>query len=290
MSLDMWYHAAESDWVFRWGLVYPGVWIFVLFWVFAFGACIGSFLNVCIWRIPRGESLSKAASHCTVCGNPIRWFDNIPIVSYLVLRGRCRSCRTPYSCTYFLVELITGLLSVLVVLKTGLAQQLPSIIPARELLIFFGMACAVTDLRFRVVPDKLTFTGMIFALLAAAFFPAAWGVEIFWKSVLYSLFSGIIPGIVLGIFAVAGKWIAKKDVLGWGDVKFTMLCGMLIGLPGVVFALLAGSFAGTVWGLVVKRKLDAALPFAPFIFGGALLWIFCDSRILDLFFSLMIRF
>ncbi len=282
-DMERWYHLSDIDWVSRWGLVYPGVWIFVIFWVFAFGACIGSFLNVCIWRIPRGESLSKASSHCTVCGNPIRWYDNIPIVSYLVLRGRCRACKTPYSCTYFIVELITGVLTALVAVKAGLAQQYASVIPAWMLLVFFGMACAVTDLRFRIVPDKLTFTGMIFALLAAALLPAAWGVEVWWRSLLFSLISGIAPALFLAIFAILGKLIAKRDVLGWGDIKFTMMCGMFTGLFGIFFALLAASFTGTVFGLVAKRKLNAELPFAPFIFGGVLLWIFCDRFILDVF-------
>ena len=287
-NMELWYHASDTDWVSRWGLVYPGVWIFVIFWVFAFGACIGSFLNVCIWRIPRGESLSKAASHCTVCGNKIRWFDNIPIVSYLVLRGKCRACKTPYSCTYFLVELITGSLVALAAVKAGLSQQLASVIPLWMLLIFFGISCSVTDLRFRIVPDKLTFTGMIFAAVTSALMPAAWGTEVWWKALIYSVISGIFPAVFLAIFAVSGKFIAKRDVLGWGDVKFTMMCGMYTGSYGIFFALLAASFTGTVFGLAAKRKLDAELPFAPFIFGGVLLWIFCDRIILDIFTKLII--
>lgn len=289
MDWELLYHAGKTDWFSRWGLIYPGVWIFVLFWVFAFGACIGSFLNVCIWRIPRGESLSKAASHCTVCGNPIKWFDNIPIVSYLVLRGKCRHCRTPYSCSYFVVELITGLLTVAVVVKTGLLQQNPAVIPGWILLVFFGIACAVTDLRFRVVPDKLTFTGMIFALLAASGCPSAWSREVYWQGALAALISGAIPLAALGIFALAGRWIAKREVLGLGDVKFTAMCAMMIGLPGTFFALLAGSLAGTLGGLAVKRKLNAQLPFVPFIFGGALIWIFADQWILDFYRMLIIQ-
>lgn len=289
MDWELLYHAGKTDWFSRWGLVYPGVWIFVLFWVFAFGACIGSFLNVCIWRIPRGESLSKAASHCTVCGNPIKWFDNIPIVSYLVLRGKCRHCRTPYSCSYFVVELITGLLTVAVVVKTGLLQQNPAVIPGWILLVFFGIACAVTDLRFRVVPDKLTFTGMIFALLSASGCPSAWSREVYWQGALAALISGAIPLAALGIFALAGRWIAKREVLGLGDVKFTAMCAMMIGLPGTFFALLAGSLAGTLGGLAVKRKLNAQLPFVPFIFGGALIWIFADQWILDFYRMLIIQ-
>ena len=207
MNFEMWFFHSASDWFNSWGLVYPGVWIFFFFWIFAFSACIGSFLNVCIWRIPRGESLSKAASHCTVCGAKIRWYDNIPVASYLILRGRCRSCRTPYSSSYFFVELICALLVTALWAKTGLCRQLPEIIPARMLLIFFGMACAVTDMRFRVVPDKLTYTGMIFALVTAALLPAAWGVDLSWEAALQSLAQGLFPAVFLAIFAELGKLI-----------------------------------------------------------------------------------
>jgi leader peptidase (prepilin peptidase)/N-methyltransferase len=286
MNLEMWYHSAADNWFASYGLVYPGVWGFVLFWVFAFGACIGSFLNVCIWRIPRGESLSKASSHCTVCGNPIKWFDNIPVISYLVLRGRCRSCRTPYSCSYFVVELICGILTVLTVFKTGICSQSAAVIPARMLLVFFGVSCAMTDIRFRTVPDKLTYTGMLLALLTAALCPAAWGTDSFLKSLQWSFFSGVLPAAFLLIFAEIGKWAARQDVIGMGDVKFVALCGMLIGLPGTVFAVMCGSFAGTLWGLAVKRKLNVHLAFVPFIALSALVWIFFDRQILDFYIAL----
>lgn len=283
MNFEMWFFRSTADWFNSWGLVYPGVWIFFFFWIFAFGACIGSFLNVCIWRIPRSESLSKACSHCTVCGAKIRWYDNIPVASYLILRGRCRHCRTPYSSSYFFVELICGLLVTALWAKTGLCRQMPEIIPARMLLIFFGMACAVTDMRFRVVPDKLTFTGMIFALLTAALLPAAWGVEKSWEAALQSLAQGLLPAVFLAIFAELGKLVSRQEVIGWGDIKFTALCGMLIGLPGTVFALFAGSLTGSLWGVAVERKMSAKVPFVPFIMCGALIWIFFDQQILGFY-------
>ena len=112
-----------SEWWFRAGLEYPTVAVFAFFAVFVFGSCLGSFLNVCIWRLPLGESVVTAPSHCTKCGYEIRWYDNIPIVSYLVLRGRCRCCREPYSCRYLVVEALTGVLFVLAFVTVGLAGQ-----------------------------------------------------------------------------------------------------------------------------------------------------------------------
>ncbi|MBR7131113.1 MAG: prepilin peptidase [Lentisphaeria bacterium] len=288
-DLGVWYHLAQEDWFIRWGLIYPGVWFVVIFWVFAFGACIGSFLNVCIWRIPRGESLSKAASHCTVCGNPIRWYDNIPVASYLILRGRCRSCRTPYSASYFAVELLCGILTALLVVKSGLSEQSAAVIPGRMLLIFFGVACAGTDWRFQVVPNKLTFSGMAMALLLAALLPSVWGCDKFWMAVIWSLLSGVIPALLLWLFALAGKKIAGQEVLGMGDVKFVAMCGMFLGLPGVLFTVIAGSFAGTLWGIIIKQSFKAKLPFVPFLMLGAVIWIFADIPLLDWYALLFIR-
>ena len=286
INWEMWYHQINGNWFRAWGLSYPWVGVVVIFWIFAFGACIGSFLNVCIWRIPRGESLSKASSHCTVCGSPIRWYDNIPVISYLVLRGRCRSCRTPYSATYFMVELCCGVLAALLVLKTGLSGQSAEVIPARMLMIFFGVTCGMTDLRFRVVPDKLTFTGMFFALLSALVFPEAWSTGNRLAALCCCFVSGAIPGGVLAVFALLGRLLCRRDVIGWGDVKFVILCGMFLGLPGAVFSLFAGSFFGTYWGIAVERKLDAALPFVPFIVLGTWFWMFFDIPLLNFFVKL----
>ena len=286
MNFELWYFPAARDWFSEWGMIYPGVWVLALFWVFVFGACIGSFLNVCIWRIPRGESLSKAASHCTVCGHPIRWYDNIPVASYLILRGRCRHCRTPYSPSYFFVELFCGALCALLVVKTGLMRQSAAVIPARMLLIFFAVSCGLTDIRSRIVPDKLTFAGMIFALLAAAACPSAWGTDRVGQALFSSLLSGAVAGVILALFAVVGMVVSKREILGMGDVKFIAMCAMLIGLPGTFFTLLAASLAGTVWGLAVKRRLAASLPFVPFLAAAALVWIFADRYILDVFLSL----
>ena len=282
-NISSWYFDSPKDWFTVWGMGYPGVWIFVIFWIFAFGACIGSFLNVCIWRIPRGESLSKASSHCTVCGNPIRWYDNIPVISYLVLRGRCRACRTPYSSSYFWVELICGFLIAMTVVKTGLSEQIPELIPMRMLMIFFGISCAMTDIRFRVVPDKLTYSGMVFALIFAVIFPESQMTSDRLQALLNVLTSGVIPAGVLAVFAQLCKLCCNREAIGCGDIKFIALCGMLLGIPGAFFALFSGSVAGLLWGVLVKRQLNGVLAFVPFITLGAWGWIFFDRQILDIF-------
>jgi prepilin signal peptidase PulO-like enzyme (type II secretory pathway) len=190
---------------------------------------------------------------------------------------------------YFWVELVTGILVMLVVLKTGLCNQLAQIIPGRMLLIFFGVSCSMTDIRFRVVPDKLTYSGMVFALLAASALPEAWGTSGHLTGMAHALSAGLLAGWLLFVFAELGKIFTGKDVIGMGDVKFLALCGMLIGLPGTLFALLAGSWAGALWGVAVKRSFSAKLAFVPFIFLAALVWIFFDRQILDFYLKLIIQ-
>ena len=280
---EMWFHPAAGDWFARFGMVYPAVWGFVLFWVFAFGACIGSFLNVCIWRIPRGESLSKAASHCTVCGTPIRWYDNLPVLSYLLLRGRCRACHARYSSTYFWVELSCGGLFALALLKTGLSRQVPELIPAQWALIFFAIGAALIDLRHRIIPDRMNYAAMVTGLLLALIFPAAWGTVSRFGAAATCVLSGVIPAAFAAIFACVGKWLCKKSVLGWGDVKFLVGIGMLAGLPGGVFSLFFGAASGCIVGLICGRKYDDPIPLGPFLAAGALIWIFADQRLLEMY-------
>ena len=128
------------DWWTRWGLVYPAVFFSACFAAFAYGACLGSFMNVCIWRMPRGESVVNAPSHCTKCGAHIRWYDNLPVVSYLVLRGRCRNCHAPYSPRYLAVEVLCGLLFVAVLVKCGLTRQVPGVMFFYCVALLFSVA------------------------------------------------------------------------------------------------------------------------------------------------------
>ncbi len=282
----MWYHLSETDWYSRIGMVYPVVWGIVFFWIFAFGACWGSFLNVCIWRIPRGESLSKAASHCTSCGAPIHWYDNLPVISFLVLHGKCRQCGQSYSPSYFFVELFCGIFFVLTVLKTGFFRQTPAVLPAHFAMIFFAAGCALIDIRHRVIPDKMNYSAMVCGILCALLLPQMWGGISRLYALFWCLLSGVVPAVILAAFAFSGKMICKKTVIGMGDVKFIMATGMLIGLPGAVFALLAGAISGCAIGVILKKKLDAAIAFGPFLASGALFWVFAGNTLLDIYYKI----
>lgn len=277
---------AGYDWYFRAGLEYPAVLLSVLFAIFAFGSCWGSFLNVCIWRMPRRESVVTAPSHCTVCGNDIRWYDNIPVVSYLVLRGRCRMCSTPYSCRYFAVELITGSVFIALFLKLGAVEQLPQTTLFYWLGFWYLLGAAWIDAKHRIIPDRLTIPVLIIAVILSAVFPEAVGADIHWKGAATAIISAAAVSGFLYLFALAGRKIAKgRDALGLGDVKLCAVLAIILGIAGVCFSLFAASIGGMVYGtiLAIKRRRPigtTAIPFAPFIATGAVIWMFAGNWIL----------
>ncbi|MBE6384311.1 MAG: prepilin peptidase [Lentisphaerae bacterium] len=275
---------ATYDWWQRVGFDYPVVWGSAVFAVFALGACLGSFLNVCIWRIPRGESVVTAPSHCTVCGADIHWYDNLPIISYLVLRGRCRNCHTPYSCRYLIVEALTGTLFTAVLFKVGLAQQVPAVLPLYWWCILLAVSSAWIDARFRIIPDALTYPAILVGLVLHGVLPSACGASNWYAGILYALLSALIPAGFLSIFSIVGRKMTGKDVLGWGDVKFIAACGALLGFPGALFVLLSGSLSGTVYGIVLskirKRSLSrCSIAFGPFLAAGAVIWTLAGNWI-----------
>ena len=260
------------------------VWFFV-FSSFLFGSCLGSFLNVCIWRMPLGESIVTAPSHCPKCGTPIRWFDNIPVVSYLALRGRCRSCKAPISPRYVIVETLTGILFALLLFKVGATQQ-----PPFTLLLYFTMTllCITTiwiDFEHRLIPDATTYPAILFGLAASAAFPSVWGVSNHLLSGAYALISGAAAGGALALFAIVGRAVSGREVLGWGDVKFVTAAGILLGLPGACFAVLAGSLLGSLYGVFRAfrsgRKLSrVTVPLGPFLAFGCFAWMFAGEKLL----------
>ena len=276
---------ADYDWWFRAGFEYVSCLSVALFAVFVFGSCWGSFMNVCIWRMPRRESVVTAPSHCTSCGADIRWYDNLPVISYLVLRGRCRACGTHYSCRYFVVELIMGLLFCGVFIKAGLSQQVPGILANYWIALLFTVAAAWIDAQHRIIPDALNFPVMLLGVIAAALLPEVWGTPVWYKGLLSALIAGLVPGVFLALFSLLGAFFTGQEVLGWGDVKFVAACGILLGIPGAFFMILAGSLSGCLYGVFYARlkKLPlkgCSIPFGPFLAGGAVLWIFIGNFIL----------
>ncbi|WP_035588205.1 prepilin peptidase [Hippea jasoniae] len=235
--------------------------------VVVFGLVIGSFLNVCIYRIPRGESIVYPPSACPVCKNRIKWYDNIPVLSFVLLKGRCRYCKSPISVVYPAVEMLTAIFTYLVYRKFGICLDL-------AVYLIFGYALIVAsfiDLKHFIIPDRISIglivVGLIFALLQ--------------HRVVDSLIGGAAGFLILYAVAVFGKLIFKKEAMGGGDIKLLSGIGTFIGLKGVLFSLFVGSFVGAAAGigymLISKKDSDSQIPFGPALSFAAVLYIFVGS-------------
>ena len=245
--------------------------------LFVFGLLIGSFLNVCILRIPEGESIVFPASHCPKCEAAIAWYDNLPLVSWLVLRGRCRSCAEPIAFRYFLVELLTGLAAVAVWARIGLGF---------EWVVLFGFTAAMIvitfiDLDHRIIPDVISLPGIVVGF-ALSFRGDPGPVS----SAVGILIGG---GILLAVAWGYAAWTGREG-MGGGDIKLLGMIGAFLGWPAVPFTMLVSSLTGSIVGLSLMwwTGSDAkyAIPFGPFLALGALAYVFCGEEVLTWYLAL----
>ncbi|OFW14986.1 MAG: hypothetical protein A3F70_15670 [Acidobacteria bacterium RIFCSPLOWO2_12_FULL_67_14] len=227
----------------------------------AAGFIVGSFLNVCIHRLPRRESVVWPGSRCASCGRTLAWYENIPVASWLVLRARCRTCGAPISPIYPLVETATA-----VVFAGGLAVYGPT--PLLAVRLMFASALIVLfviDLQHRILPNAITLPGAALGFLASWFLPPGW------FSSLVGIAAG--AGIPLAI-AEAYRRVRGQEGLGMGDVKMLAMVGAFLGWPLMILTLVIASFAGSIAGLTLlasgKGTMQAALPFGTFLALGAL--------------------
>lgn len=232
---------------------------------------VGSFLNVCIFRIPADRSIVFPGSSCPHCGKPIRWFDNVPCVSFLALRARCRDCGEKISPQYFAVELLTGILFVVFYRHFGL-------MPAGVIYLVLTLALLVEsaiDWRHEIIPDRITLPGIALGVALSAFFPALYGEGGRWGGVLQSLGGILLGGGFLYLAAVAAEAILKKEAMGGGDVKLLAMIGSFLGWKGVLWTIFVSSLLGTVVGLYLRlMKGRERIPFGPFLGLAAVLYIF----------------
>jgi leader peptidase (prepilin peptidase)/N-methyltransferase len=240
--------------------------------VFLFGLCIGSFLNVCIHRIPTGKSIVHPGSSCPACGNAIRFYDNIPLLSYVLLRGRCRRCRTAISPRYPAVELLAALAAFGAYARFGMSLE------SLVYFIFMAALLAVTfiDLDHRIIPDVITLPGIPVFFLAALLLPS-----ISWTN---SLIGVIVGGGSLYLVGLVYYLLTRKEGMGGGDVKLLAMIGALVGWQGVLFTIFVASGVGTLAGLVVmgitRGNMKLKIPFGPFLAIGAVAYVFFGPRLI----------
>jgi leader peptidase (prepilin peptidase) / N-methyltransferase len=256
------------------------------FWAFLLGLVVGSFLNVCIHRLPRGLSIVTPRSHCPQCGRFLRWYDNIPLVSYMLLRGRCRTCRKAIPFRYTLVEAVTAVLSVLVYAKFGVSWA--------YVLYFFLLTApliciAFIDLEHKIIPDMISLPGIAAGVATTLVISGPP-----YSAALITSFGGILAG---GGTLFAISWVYEKirhqEGIGGGDVKLAAMIGAFFGWKAVFLILLLSSLLGSIAGIFLmiclRRGSQASIPFGPFLSAGALVYLFVGNELVRWYLGLSSR-
>ncbi|MCH8810449.1 MAG: prepilin peptidase [Gemmatimonadetes bacterium] len=241
------------------------------------GLMIGSFLNVCTLRWPEDESVVFPGSHCPKCGKPIRWYDNVPVLGYILLLARCRACREPISLQYPLVELATGLVWAGMFSYEGLSFE--ALRGALLLTILFGIA--LTDARFYIIPDQFSLGGLVLGL-GLAFLPG--GID-----PLGALIGAVVGFGLLESVAVLGKWMFKKDAMGGGDIKMMAMVGAFLGWEGVLLTVFMGALLGSVIFGPISYKTKKLVPFGIFLAAGAAVTYGFGADIIDWYWTNMLH-
>jgi leader peptidase (prepilin peptidase)/N-methyltransferase len=261
--------------------------------VLLFGLIVGSFLNVCIARIPLESSIISPPSHCPRCNTPIRWYDNIPLVSFAVLRGRCRTCAQRISWRYPLVELLNGLLFLWAIFEFGFTGEAILVMALCSTLVVITFI----DLDHQIIPDVITYPGMVIGLGVAPFFMSTLAVPLSFGlgAVLPPMgqygtaFLNAFIGLVLGgapLYLIGLLWekLRKVEAMGGGDVKFMAMVGSFLGWKGAFLTIMLGAVSGSIVGvaliLLKKHQADKVIPFGPFLAFGTLLTLFMGPEII----------
>lgn len=240
--------------------------LFLDVFVFVFGAVVGSFLSVCIYRLPDGLSIVFPSSHCTACDKPVRPYDNIPLISYLCLRGRCRDCGARISWRYPLVELLAAVSALTLFRHFGLAW------PALIYFVFIAALIVITfiDLEHQIIPDIITLPGIPLFFLA--------GVFILKVPFLDALLGVLIGGGSLYAIAKGYQLLTGREGMGGGDIKLLAMIGGLLGWQSLIFIVFTSSLLGAIVGLVTilikGADMKYAIPFGPFLSLAAVGFIF----------------
>jgi leader peptidase (prepilin peptidase) / N-methyltransferase len=243
--------------------------IMELLFVIIFGLLIGSFLNVCIYRIPRNESISYPPSHCGSCGKNIKGYDLIPVISYTLLKGKCRYCKEKISIRYPAIEVLTAVLFSAVYIKYGLSFELLKYINLTALLIVISMIdLETTDVYFKTILFGII-TGIIFI---------GFGYYLSEINVMNYLVAGLIGGLVIALIIVITKG------MGWGDAEICLVCGLYLGLRHTVVMLLFAFIFGAVIGMALivlkKKSRKDYIPFGPFIAAAAIFSILFGENVI----------
>lgn len=250
--------------------MYYGIGIILLF---ILGLIVGSFCNVCIYRIPRNESIIYPASHCPKCSTTILAKDNIPLLSYILLKGRCRNCGSKIFIQYPVVEFLTGLIYVIIYLIYGFSIQFLIYIILLSALIIITFI----DLNEKIVPDVISLPGIVIGLILSFFVP--------YISFINSALGVLVGGGIILIIGLVGLAIFKKEAMGGGDIKLVAMIGAFLGWRYIIISIFLGFFLGALIGIIlilsrIKSREDV-VPFGPFIVLGSIITLLWGEQIIS---------
>lgn len=241
---------------------------------FILGAVMGSFLNVIIYRLPKDMSIITPPSHCPKCGKRIKWQDNIPLLSYLILNGKCRNCEFSIPISYFIVESITAFLFLFSYLRFGVTFEFLTF------LIFISLLIPISfiDLHTTFIPDSLSITGIVIGII----------LSLFRGIFLISLIGAATGAIIILIIIITGKAVYKQDVMGYGDIKIAALIGAFVGWASLLLTIMISAFLGSVYGAIqIKRgklSMKSQIPYGPFLAAGGIIAFLYGKWIIVRFF------
>ncbi len=246
---------------------------FLMLYAFAVGAVVGSFLNVVIWRLPRRRSIVSPGSSCPACGAAIRWYDNIPLLSWLVLRARCRACGARISIRYPLVEAAAAVLAVLAMARYGVT------VAGLEAALFswVSLALGVIDLEHQILPDVITYPSIALGLAGAAL----GGLTGLPDALAGAVAGATLPTLVIVLY----RLLRGAEGMGWGDVKYLAAIGAVVGLRDCLWVLMIAAILGAVVGLTLiaagRGSGRTALPFGTFLALAVIVWLYLPPSVLS---------
>ncbi|MEX2608118.1 MAG: prepilin peptidase [Kiritimatiellia bacterium] len=266
-----------------WQELPPELWQTVPVWimVWIFGAVWGSFLNVCIYRIQLELSVSWPGSHCFACKKSIAWYDNLPVLSWFILRGKCRNCGESFSIRYAIIEAVTGGLFLGLWILYGPSWQMLA-----YWLMTFGLLLGTgIDLDDFWIPDRVTWGGIFIGIPLSGLIPELHNADTWQQGLKASALGAALGFGLLWLVGFLGKLAFKKDAMGFGDVKLLGAIGAFLGAPAILFVLFASAFLGSIVGVTCialgKNELGGRIPFGPYLSAAALLWLFGGDQLLD---------
>lgn len=247
----------------------------IIYYIFSFlfGAAIGSFLNVLMFRIPKGISIIKPNSFCPHCKKPIEWYENIPLVSYLLLRGKCSGCQKQISIRYPFVELVTGCLFFYLFIKYNLGLEF-------FFYVFFFCSLIVIsgiDFSYQIIPDIFSIPGIFIGLV----------FQIMKGNFILGLIGAVFGGGLILLIRVIGGWTYKKEVMGLGDVYLSAMIGAFVGFPLIITSIFIGALVGAILGVIyiiaTHQSRESPIPFGPFLAIGGVIVIIFKPQIIHFF-------